>query len=41
MFYLNFSKGEDTATIGSEGVSSNYEIGVNIDVTPLIGLPSN
>jgi len=40
-FYLNFAKVEDTMTTGREDVSSYYEIGVHIDVMPLIGLPSN
>lgn len=40
-FYCNFAKVEDTRTILLEKITSSFQIGINIDVAPIIGLPSN
>ena len=40
-FFCNFAKVEDTRTILVEKISSSYQIGINIDVAPIIGLPND
>lgn len=41
LFHCNYAKVEDGRTILKEEITSSYEMGVNIDVAPIIGLPEN
>lgn len=40
-FFCNFAKVEDVRTLQIEEVDSKHQIGINIDVSPLIGLSDN
>ena len=40
-FFCNFAKVEDVRTLQIEEVNSKWQIGVNIDIQPLIGLPND
>ncbi len=40
-FFCNFAKVEDVRTIQIEQVDSKHQIGINIDLSPMIGLPED
>ena len=40
-FHCNYAKFEDTRTLSEEDIDLSYQIGINIDIAPIIGLPDN